>query len=113
MLRKAWRGEERFWKVWWLLGVPFHLAWWALYLWIWRSGIAPETFLLISTWFWPGLLALFAACSALFLAWCTAAWRCAGNVDHRVWTILARLLIGVGLGSFVTECLLILGAPLI
>jgi hypothetical protein len=28
-----------------------------------------------------------------------------------VWTVIARVLIGVGLGSFITECALILAAP--
>ncbi|WP_244850761.1 MULTISPECIES: hypothetical protein [unclassified Caballeronia] len=113
MLRKAWRGEERFWKVWWLLGLPIHLAWWAVYLYLWGTGVAPEAFLLITIWFWPGTLGLFAACGALYLAWCTAAWRCSGNVDRRMWTYVARVLIGVGLGSFLTECALILTAPLV
>ncbi|MDR5799590.1 hypothetical protein [Caballeronia sp. LZ001] len=112
MLPRAWRGEERFWKVLWLLGLPLHLAWWALYLYLLSSGLAPETFLLLTIWFWPGTLALFAAGSVLYLAWCAVAWRCSGNVDNRFWTILARVLIGVGLGSFLTEWLLILGAPL-
>ncbi|MDR5740830.1 MULTISPECIES: hypothetical protein [unclassified Caballeronia] len=113
MLRKAWRGEERFWKVWWLLGLPLHLAWWAVYLYLWGTGVAPEPFLLITIWFWPGMLGLFAACAALYLAWCTAAWRCSANVDRRVWTYVARVLIGVGLGSFLTECALILTAPFV
>jgi len=111
MFRKAWRGEERFWKVWWLLGVPIHLAWWFVYLDLWTSGVAPESFLLLTVWFWPGMLGVFAICSVLYLLWCTLAWRCAGNVDRRMWTVIARVLIGVGLGSFLTECALILSAP--
>ncbi len=42
MLLKVWRGKERFWKVWWLLGVPLHVAWWTLYFDLCASGLAPE-----------------------------------------------------------------------
>jgi hypothetical protein len=111
MLLKAWRGQERFWKVWWLLGVPLNVAWWTFYIDLWTKGLAPEPFLLLIVWFWPVLKGLLAGYAVLYLAWCTAAWRCAGNVDHRLWTVVARVLIGVGLGSFITECLLILAAP--
>jgi hypothetical protein len=110
MLLKVWRGEERLWKVFWLLGVPLNVAWWTFYVDLWSRGLAPESFLLVSIWFWPVLLIALAVYAALYFAWCTVAWRCAGNVEHRVWTVVARLLVGVGLGSFATECLLILGA---
>jgi hypothetical protein len=112
MLLKAWRGEERFWKVWWLLGVPLHVLWWTVWFDLWVSGLAPETFLLMTVWFYPGMLLVLAGFAALFLGWCTLAWRCAGNVDRALWTTLGRVLIGATLGSFLTECLLIVGAPL-
>jgi hypothetical protein len=113
MLLKAWRGQERLWKVWWLLGVPLHVVWWTLYIDLWLSGLAPESFLLITVWVWPVLRALLIAYAALYLAWCFVAWRCAGNAGRRIWSIAARVLIGVGLGSFAIECLLISGAPLV
>jgi hypothetical protein len=111
MLLKAWRGQERFWKVWWLWGVPIHAVWWTVYIDLWMSGLAPEPFLLLTVWFWPILAGVFAACSLLYLMWCFVAWRCAGNVERHIWTIVARVLIGVGLGSFLTECVLIVMAP--
>jgi hypothetical protein len=111
MLLKAWRGEERFWKVWWLLGVPLQALWWTVWFDLWKSGLAPEHFVLIAVWFWPGALAVLTAFGALFLTWCMAAWRCAGNVDNLFSSMIARVLIGVTLGSFVTECLLIFAVP--
>ncbi len=77
-----------------------------------RERARARKFLLLSVWLWPWLLALFGACSALYLVWCVLAWRCAGNVDHRMWGSLGRVSVGIAFGSFVTECLLILAAPL-
>jgi hypothetical protein len=111
MLLKAWRGQERLWKVFWLLGVPLNAAWWTLYADVWTSGLAPEPFLRVNLWFWPVLEGLLAAFAALYLAWCMLAWRCAANADNRLWTLAARVLIGVALGSFATELLLIYGQP--
>jgi hypothetical protein len=111
MLLKALRGQERFWKVWWFWGVPIHAIWWTVYIDLWTSGLAPEPFMLLSVWLWPVLAGVFAACSLIYLFWCFVAWRCAGNVERRVWKIVAYVLIGVGLGSFLTECVLIVMAP--
>jgi hypothetical protein len=34
---------------------------------------------------------------ALFWLWCWAAWLCARNVAHRIWTLLARMTLAAGL----------------
>lgn len=61
MLPKAWREQERFWKVWWLWGAPIHAVWWTVYIDLWTSGLAPEPFLLLTVWFWSVLAGVFAA----------------------------------------------------
>ena len=112
MLLKAWRGEERFWKVWWLLGMPLHVVWWTVWFDLWTSGLVHETFFLITVWFWPGMLGALAVFAGLYAVWGTLAWRCAGNVEYRLWANVGRVLIGVTLGSFLTECVLIFTGPL-
>jgi hypothetical protein len=92
-LARAWRGEERLWKVWWYLGGPIAIA----------NGVAgklaPPTkpFLVLL------LLAFVAALLVAYIAWCVMAWRCAPNVDHKVWDPIARVLIVLGLLRTVAE----------
>jgi hypothetical protein len=112
MLLKAWRGEERFWKIWWFFGVPLQAAWWTAYFYFWSGTLAPETLFLLTVWFWPVALYGLAIFAVLFLIWSVLAWRCASNVTNTLWANFARVLIGVTLGSFITECVLILTAPL-
>ncbi|CAG9232798.1 conserved hypothetical protein [Paraburkholderia tropica] len=82
MLIKAWRGQERCWKVWWLMGLPYGLV--AGF--ILRACVQAE----VSTLMLLAVVMLYAA--GLFL-WMVCAWRCAPNVKTSVWTPTSRMLI--------------------
>jgi hypothetical protein len=89
-LERAWRGDERLWRVWWLLGIVLGalglLAAQALDRAPTQSTLAPFIPTLV-------LFALFAP----YLVWCKMAWSCAKNVDWKPWSIAARVLIVIGL----------------
>ncbi|CAG9260428.1 conserved hypothetical protein [Paraburkholderia unamae] len=82
MFMKAWRGEERLWKVWWLFGLPYGIV----------AGFILRTCVLleVSTLALLAVVMLYAA--GLFL-WMVCAWRCAPNVRKSVWTSTSRALI--------------------
>jgi hypothetical protein len=87
-LARAWRGEERLWKVWWLLGLPLGVLAAMLGVAITEEYVAGDSaFVLAST------VVLFLA----YIAWCGMAWRCAPNVDKKTWTPIARVIIVLGL----------------
>ena len=87
---RAFRGEEKLWKVWWGGGVPGALVTAALV-------IAAENVrgLGTSAWVWGD--ACDAARLVVYLAWLVPAWRCSRNVGHAVWTPLARVALAAGL----------------
>lgn len=82
MFKRAWNGEEPLWKVWWLIGVPLNLL------------LIPLVAVLATpkmpTPLYFGALALYLPA---FFAWIRAAWLCAPNVEHRVWMVLARVVL--------------------
>jgi hypothetical protein len=80
-IRRAWRGRERLWKVWWLYGVPVLLSEFLFTI----SIDTPYSGLiaLLS----KGLLAL------VSVLWCIVAWRCARNTDNKLWMFSARVLV--------------------
>ncbi|HEY3116951.1 MAG TPA: hypothetical protein VGK54_09430, partial [Chloroflexota bacterium] len=80
---RAWRGEERLWKVWWYLGVPLAMA-----------GAVTEKLVARSLFL---VLAFAVALLVAYIAWCGMAWRCAPNVDNKIWTPIARVFIVLGL----------------
>jgi hypothetical protein len=92
---RAWWGEERLWKVWWLLGLPL--------------GIATRIFNVAGIKYLEGNPALIVVGWAIFLAayfaWCGIVWRCAPNVQNMLWKYIARIIIVIGLLRTVTEVL--------
>ena len=88
ILARAWRGEERLWKVWWYIGAPIAVLDKAV-------SVAISARLVLG----HPVLSL-AATSALliaYLAWCVMAWNCAPNVNKAIWTPIARIVITLGL----------------
>ena len=82
-LARAWRGDERLWKVWWYIGVPLAIG-----------GKVLET--LAARYPSPVLVSSVAFLVA-YIAWCSMAWLCAPNVDQKIWTPIARVVIALGL----------------
>jgi hypothetical protein len=74
--------------VWWLLGTPVACAAAALLYFAEQLRLEARTG-------WADLLDVVRI--ALFWLWCWAAWRCARNVAHRIWTLLARMTLAAGL----------------
>jgi predicted outer membrane lipoprotein len=93
---RTWRGEERLWKVWWLVGVPLAGAG-AVF-----NAAASEK--LIARYALP-VLAFSVALLVAYIAWCGMAWRCAPNVDTKIWTPIARIAIVLGLLRTTAEIL--------
>jgi len=89
-LRRAWAGEERLWKVWWLIGIPLALVSGAFSMW-YDAQTVPTT----TTWIVAGVGAW--GLLTAYLCWCNMAWSCAKNVKNPVWTRVAKVLIILGL----------------
>lgn len=87
---RAFRGEEKLWKVWWLGGIPVALITGAM-----MSGA--ERLRGLGAWAWGWGDACDAARLVLYLAWFMLAWRCSKNVQGRVWTPLTRVALLSGL----------------
>ncbi len=91
---RAWQGEERLWKVWWLVGVPFVLI---------------ANFLSIATQRFVGDSLLLTVESIVFVVvnvvLLSVAWRCAPNVDNKMWTLIARIVIVLGLVRMASDFL--------
>jgi hypothetical protein len=85
---RAWRGQERLWKIWWLVGVPLRI-------------IGPILVAFIADEFGAGspFVVLIASLVLLvaYLAWCVMAWRNALNVENMIWASVARVIIVLGL----------------
>jgi len=89
-LSRAFRGEEKLWKVWWGGGVLVALISAAL-------TIAAEQVRGLGPWAWGWGDACDAARLVVYVAWLLPAWRCSRNVRRVVWTPLARLALLAGL----------------
>jgi fatty acid desaturase len=91
---RAFRGEEKLWKVWWLAGIPVGCITAVLIL-------AAERLRASGTWAWGWGDACDAARLLVYLAWFVPAWRCSRNVRNLAWTPLARgaLLAGLVLSA--------------
>jgi len=87
-LRRARRGEERLWKVWWFLGIP--LAGVAGALMIGADALRES-----GTHAWAAALDL--ARLVLYWFWFGLTWRCSRNVRHAWWTAVARAALLAGL----------------
>ncbi|MEM5298854.1 hypothetical protein VSR82_31615 [Burkholderia sp. JPY481] len=82
MFKRAWRGEEPLWKVWWLIGVPLNL----LLIPLLAVLLTPN----VPTPLYFGALIFYLLA---FFAWIRAAWLCAPNVERRIWMVLARAVL--------------------
>jgi len=91
---RAFRGEERLWRVWWLAGIPVGCVTGALVL-------AAEHLRASGAWAWGWGDACDVARFLVYLAWFTLAWRCSRNVQRTAWTPLVRgaLLAGLVLSA--------------
>lgn len=87
---RAFRGEEKLWRVWWLAGIPVGCVIGVLVL-------AAERLRALGTWAWGWGDACDAARFLAYLAWFFVAWRCSRNVERAAWTPLARVALAVGL----------------
>jgi len=87
---RAFRGEEKLWKVWWLGGIPVALITGALWL-------AADRVRGLGAWAWGWGDACDVARFLVYLGWFYIAWRCSRNVQSAAWTPLARGALVVGL----------------
>ncbi len=90
---RAANGEERLWKVWWAAGIP--VGWTASAL-----VIIAEHLRYAEHHAWGDFFDVLRF--LIYLVWFRLAWRCAHNVDHAVWTPLARATLLTGLVCMVT-----------
>jgi len=91
-MRSALSRDTKLWKIWWLCGIPVAIATSVLSTYAELTRVAGDM----------GRGDLLDAVKLLiYLAWCTLAWRCSRNVDHAVWTPLARVAIVAGLVAVV------------
>ncbi len=88
LVLRIWRGEERLWKVYWLVAVLGGWAFATLVGSMVRTGFLYDLLGL-------ALLAIFAAYSGV------GVWRCAFNVQRVIWGYAARTIIAVSLVYFV------------
>ena len=85
---RIWCGEERLWKVYWLVAI---LGGWGLSTIV--GGLARANFL--NDFLGLALLAVYAIYCGV------GVWRCAFNVQHSIWGYAARTVIGVSAIYFV------------
>ena len=79
---------ERLWKIWWLWGIP---AAWAF------SALIIGAELARSAGYHGSANLLDALRLAVYWFWLRLAWQCSRNVDHAVWTPVARTALVIGL----------------
>lgn len=96
-LRRAWVGEERLWKVWWLLGMPLNVVTAVFSVWAEEPSVAATPASALVT------LVGFFVIAAAYFAWCNMAWSCAKNVDNKAWTNIVKVFIVLGLLRFALE----------
>lgn len=90
-LFRAWNGEVRLWKVWWLLGIPLNIV--AAVFRVWSKGAMVNETPITALMFLVGVVVILVA----YIAWCNMAWSCAKNVDNAVWTTIVKIVIVLGL----------------
>lgn len=82
--KRSFAEKEKLYKVWWLWGLPMFVAFYVvnryiIYRWLWESTLI--------------LYAFFFATLPLMIFWWICAWRCAPNVENRVWMYAARAIV--------------------
>ena len=82
-VKRAWRGEEKLWKVFWLYGYAVPIAFGLII-------VLPIMLILgIAT---PQLLSVFTPIMDFYyLAWIVCVFRCSQNVKEKSWSIAARI----------------------
>ncbi|BAX62884.1 hypothetical protein [Burkholderia stabilis] len=86
MLKRAWAGEERLWKVWWLIGAPLYI--------FNNLVLASVESYTLSDPLGANKALIFSIFAVLFVewfAWVAVAWRCAPNVDNQFWRGASRV----------------------
>jgi hypothetical protein len=80
--------SERLWRVWWLWGLP--VAWVTGALIVFAEVVRTEGY-----GDWGHFLDLVRL--LVYWWWLRMAWKCARNVEHRFWTVIAKTALSVGL----------------
>lgn len=90
IIRAAAVGDERLWRVWWLLGIPVGLATSALTV---GAELMRQAGPALGGW--ADLLDVVRL--LVYLGWAQLAWRCSHNVEDWRWTSVSRCVISAGL----------------
>jgi hypothetical protein len=77
---KAWRGEERLWRVHWIYGALVGIIWRIIFA--FAKGAPP-----------PVVLVIFVPYFIYFVWFLVSEWRCAFNVDWKGWAYVVRFLV--------------------
>jgi hypothetical protein len=80
-------GRERLWKIWWLCGIPVAWATSALVVGAEAARVSGHH----TGADWLDVFRLL-----IYLAWAQRAWRCAHNVEVRMWSPLSRCALTAG-----------------
>ena len=94
MFSKAWRGEERLWKVWWLIGLLLLIPIGTITI----IARLPELPVAV-------FITLLVTQVVLYFAWFRMAWTCAKNVNHIGWMYAARVVVVLKLGMLFQQLL--------
>ncbi|MBN1227012.1 MAG: hypothetical protein JXA79_08460 [Deltaproteobacteria bacterium] len=83
-LKNSFAGREKLYRVWWFWGLPMFVAFYAgsrivIHRWLWESTSI--------------LYSFFSVTLVMLIFWWICAWRCAPNVQNRVWLYAARGII--------------------
>ncbi|WP_225031023.1 hypothetical protein [Paraburkholderia sp. XV] len=95
MFKRAWRGEEQLWKVWWLIGIPQSAV--LALLWVNFLHKTPHS---------PAYLPAMVLYIVVYFAWVRMAWLCASNVKRGIWTAVSYVLIVLGVLNLAKALLL-------
>jgi len=95
MFRRAWRGEERLWKVWWLIGIPQSVVLALLYVNVLQK--TPHSMAYV-----PALVLYI----VVHFAWVRMAWLYAPNVKRGIWTAVSYVVIVLGVLNLAKTLLL-------
>ncbi|RDU95244.1 hypothetical protein [Trinickia dinghuensis] len=95
IFRKAWRGEERLWIVWWLIGIPQSAVLALLYLNVLHKTPRSAAYI-------PALIFYI----VVYFAWVRMAWLCAPNVERGIWTAVSYVMIVLGVLNLAKTLLL-------
>jgi hypothetical protein len=85
--RRSRSGQEQLWKIWWICGVP--VAWITSAMVVGAEVARVSGHLIAADWL--DVSRLF-----VYILWAQLAWRCAHNVNVRLWTPLARFALSAG-----------------